>query len=286
MDIIKAIKGRTVFITGSDKNAGKTTLLNYALACVRPAGRTGYLSAGIDGERQDMITGSPKPPVLAERGDLFITSESALAGAGASCEILQVYPFRTAIGRPVLARALRGGRIEISGPENNLQLGGMIGDLRARGAFTVLVDGAADRITQAAGGGLMIYVVRAEPSNLSYCADRVRLLCALSRVRCRARGAALEGALTPSRAEAEEKGRGPLVIEDLTKVFLSRAQWDSLASRRRPVFSRALRIAAIVVNLYNVTEEQFRRAVGDEEAMKTVLFNPFRRPLPAAQQNG
>jgi len=45
------LSGRAVFITGADKNAGKTTLLNYVLGGLRSRGAApAFLSAGYDGE--------------------------------------------------------------------------------------------------------------------------------------------------------------------------------------------------------------------------------------------
>jgi len=49
---------RTTFILGSDKHAGKTTFLKYALARLRAAGcQVAYMTIGVDGEGRDSLSG-------------------------------------------------------------------------------------------------------------------------------------------------------------------------------------------------------------------------------------
>ena len=48
---------------------------------------------------------------------------------------------------PAMLRALRPGRAEISGPENNSQLAEILADMRRHGAGTIFIDGAVDRIS-------------------------------------------------------------------------------------------------------------------------------------------
>ncbi|MDT8286630.1 MAG: hypothetical protein RQ748_05930, partial [Elusimicrobiales bacterium] len=67
MDPIGQLEGRTTFIVGSRKNAGKTTFLNYALARRRrPAA---CLSVGVESGTADRIFGTPKPRVRLRPGD-------------------------------------------------------------------------------------------------------------------------------------------------------------------------------------------------------------------------
>lgn len=284
MDFVKGLKNRTVFIVGSRKNAGKTTLLNYALSRLRASGPVGALSVGVDGEAHDQVFGSPKPQVRAERGDLLLCAESALKGADLHCEVLNVYPFTTAIGRPVLVRALRPGRAEISGPENNAQLAEIAADMRRHGAGTLLIDGAASRITQAsaAGRAAFVYVARVEPENLDSSASALKLVWAASAVpACRA-GEKLpepvliiDGALTPSRVPGREVKKGTLVIEDLTKVFLTWQQWTELRSRFELRCGERPELAALVVNLVNVSRQDFERKLADPELAAHVIYNPY-----------
>ncbi|OGR52324.1 MAG: hypothetical protein A2049_01295 [Elusimicrobia bacterium GWA2_62_23] len=284
MDFVKGLRDRTVFIVGSRKNAGKTTFLNYALSRLRGETPVGALSVGVDGEARDQVFGSPKPQVKAERGDLLLCAETALKGADLHAEILNVYPFRTAIGRPVLLRALRPGKAEISGPENNEQLGEILSDMRRHGARTVLVDGAVDRITQVASGGkaAFVYVAKVEPENLDSSAAGIKLVWSASGVPlCRA-GEKLpepvfiiDGALTAGRIPGKDVKRGTLIMEDLTKVFLTWQQWTELRTRFELRFGAKPDLAAFVVNLCNVSRQDFEKKLGSPELAGRIIYNPY-----------
>ena len=284
MDFVKGLKDRTVFIVGSRKKAGKTTFLNYALNRLRGSAPVGALSVGVDGEAQDQVFGNPKPQIRAERGDLLLCAETALAAADLHYEILNVYPFRTAIGRPVLLRALRPGRAEISGPENNEQLREILSDMRRHGAGTVLVDGAVDRITQVAAGGkaAFVYVARVEPENLDSSAAAIRLVWSAAAVPlCRA-GEKLpdpviiiDGALTPGRLPGKDVKGGTLVIEDLTKIFLSWAQWSELKNRFELRFGAKPDLAAFIVNLCNVSRPDFEKKLALPALAERIIYNPY-----------
>lgn len=284
MDFIKGLRDRTVFIVGSKKNAGKTTFMNYALNRLRGGTVLGALSVGVDGESQDQVFGNPKPQVRAEKGDLLLCAESALLNADLHYEVLNVYPFRTAIGRPVLLRALRAGRAEISGPENNEQLAEILADMRRHGAATVFVDGAVDRVTQAAsvGRAAFVYVAKVEPDNLDSAAAAMRLVWSASSVPlCRA-GEKLpepviivDGALTPGRVPGKEVKGGTLVVEDFTKVFLGWQQWVELRSRFELRFGAKPELAAFIVNLCNVTKQDFEKKLNSPALAERVIYNPY-----------
>ncbi|MHB0997531.1 MAG: hypothetical protein ACYC2I_14300 [Elusimicrobiales bacterium] len=284
MDFVKGLRDRTVFIVGSRKNAGKTTFLNYALNRLRGSGPLGALSVGVDGEALDQVFGHPKPQLRADKGDILLCAESALKSADLHYEVLNVYPFRTAIGRPVLLRALRPGRAEISGPENNEQLGEILADMRRHGAGTVFVDGAVDRITQAAAvpRAAFVYVARVEPENLDSSAAAIRLLWSAAAVpQCRAGEklrepiVIIDGALTPGRIPGREAKGGTLVIEDLTKVFLSWQQWSELGARFDLRFAAKPDLAAVIVNLCNVGRQDFEKKLGSAALAERVIYNPY-----------
>jgi hypothetical protein len=284
MEFVKGLRDRTVFIVGSRKNAGKTTFLNYAMNRLRGGGALGALSVGVDGESRDLIFGNPKPQVRAEKGDLLLCSDTALKAADLHCEILNVYPFRTAIGRPVLVRALRPGRAEISGPENNDQLAEILADMRRHGAGTVFVDGAVDRITQAASAGraAFVYVAKVEPDNLDSSAAAIKLVWSASGVPlCRA-GEKLpepvfiiDGALTAGRVPGKDVKRGTLVIEDPTKVFLGWQQWVELRSRFELRFGAKPELAAFIVNLCNVSRHDFEKKLALPALAERIIYNPY-----------
>ncbi|HAT72864.1 MAG TPA: hypothetical protein DCS63_08625 [Elusimicrobia bacterium] len=283
MDPIHTLKDRTVFIVGSKKNAGKTTFLNYAMSRLRASGRLGALSVGVDGESQDQVFGNPKPQVKALPGDLLLCAETSLKNADLYYEVLNVYPFRTAIGRPVLVRALRPGRAEISGPENNSQLADILSDMRRHGAATIFVDGAVDRITQVAEGGkaVFVYVARVEPENLESSVSAIKLIWAANATPLWKIGTKMaepatfiKGALTMAKVPPKPLA-GTLVIEDPTKVFLSWADWQQLNARFDLRFFRKPDLAAFIVNLYNISRTDFERKLGNTAAQARIIYNPY-----------
>ncbi len=284
MPFIKSLKDRTVFIVGSKKNAGKTTFLNYALSRLRGGRPSGALSVGVDGEACDQVFGNPKPQVCAQPGDLLLCAETSLARSDLHFEILNVYPFHTAIGRPVLLRALRPGRAEISGPENNEQLSEILADFRRYGAGTVFVDGAVDRITQVSAGGkaAFVYVARVEPENFESSLAALRLLWDASSAplwkeadKCAPPVIRVEGALTPGKVPGAEIKSGTLVIDDLTKVFLNWAQWRALKARFEPRFAAKPDLAAFIVNLYNISKADFEGKLADPALQSRIIYNPY-----------
>lgn len=194
---------RTVFIAGSDKNAGKTTMLNYLLRRLRPHAVVAFLSIGVDGETCDLVFGNPKPLVFTETGDFLATTEGMIEASDGLFEIREVFPFRTALGRIVAAKTLRGGQIELIGPETNDQLSRVLSFFRkGEGIETILVDGAAGRITQVASEGSspglpgpdtrqafpdrpkgcpsdasgFVFVIKVSPGNINTALDKLRRL--------------------------------------------------------------------------------------------------------------
>ncbi|MDD4005030.1 MAG: hypothetical protein PHW69_07505, partial [Elusimicrobiaceae bacterium] len=128
------------FIAGSEKNAGKTALLNLLLERLRGRGRTGYLSIGVDGESRDMLFGNPKPRIYAQPGDLVATSQAALSDSSAEYRVLEVFPGRTVLGKTALVDITRAGFVELTRPGDNAEVAELLWRLREEfGAETVLV---------------------------------------------------------------------------------------------------------------------------------------------------
>lgn len=301
IDVESLLEGRTAFIVGSAKNAGKTTFLNFALGRLRhrggperrddgargegPAHRhrgtgVGFLSIGVDGEARDLVFGNPKPRVRAEEGDLLVTTDRMLSASELSCELLEVFPGTTVLGRLALVRVLRGGFVELAGPEHNEALSCALDALHARGARTVLVDGAVDRLTQAASreGAGIVFVVRAERSRLASVQDSMRLLEALARVETAGEGASdaqeLPGALTRDKLAAVPEDVRTLVLGDLTKVFLSWREWKAASARREFRFRRRLELLCFCVVLKDLSRAEFERGL-EPAVLAKILYNPY-----------
>jgi len=222
-----------------------------------------------------------------------VVPAASLASSDAALEILQVYPAATAVGRPVLARARREGTAEITGPSTNSGLRGMLRDIAEAGIATVFVDGAVDRITQAAAdaGAGIVYVTRVEPGTLSSAADAVNLLA--DAAGCPAApdwkdffaGAeapgekgvfAVKGAFTSSRAAEVPPDARRLILEDLTKVFVGWREWSALRRRLKIAFAVNLPLKGVAANLYNVTPGDFEAKLTPAARVKLV-YNPYLR---------
>ncbi|MFA6003934.1 MAG: hypothetical protein WC881_07690 [Elusimicrobiota bacterium] len=281
MQPVEALSGRTVFIAGSAKNAGKTTFLNFALSRLRPLGRVGFLSIGVDGEERDLVFGNPKPRVRAQAGDLLVTTDRMLRASGLEASLLEVFSGSTVLGRLVLASVRRGGAVELAGPEHNLQLGEIINALRARGAHTVLVDGAADRLTQIASfaDAVAVHVVRVDPLRLEAARDSLRLLYALSQAPAlegldESSRLELAGALTRDRLAALPREVRGLVLEDSTKVFLTWREWKAARARLDIRFQRRLELGFFCVVLQDLSRDTFEAGLEPELAGR-ILYNPY-----------
>lgn len=280
-------RGRTTFIIGDDKNSGKTTFLKRALGALRERGLTlAYLSAGVDGERFDLISGAPKPLIVAEVGDYLVTSESAVAESEAEFEVVERFAKRTVLGHLELLRTRRPGLVELVGPETNRALADVLSAVRS-GADpdAVLVDGAVDRVTQVSSAVPAGYVLamRVDGPGLQGAARRVRLALLLDGIE-RHEGPddtggcwALEGALTEGKLEKIPGACETLVLEDFTRVFLDYPAMARLVRDRRVAFREVFELMFLVVVLDGVTREQFFEALGPESgaALGRVVFEPY-----------
>ena len=69
----------TLCLAGMCKNAGKTTALNALIRGAKARGVSLALtSIGRDGEREDLVTGTNKPPIYMTGGTLFATARGLL----------------------------------------------------------------------------------------------------------------------------------------------------------------------------------------------------------------
>ncbi|MDD2772116.1 MAG: hypothetical protein PHP45_00295 [Elusimicrobiales bacterium] len=286
MEIKSAVENKTVFIVGSEKNAGKTVFLNFALDSLRGAKRKtrlAFMSTGVDGEKEDLVFGNPKPRVAAKKGELVVTAQSALASTDAGYELLEIFPAKTVLGRAVLVRIVRDGNIEIIGPQSNAHISGIVAALRGGfGAETIIVDGAASRFTQVASadGAEFIYVARVEKFRAQSAAEALRLIYELSRVPAgkTPRGKnvfRIEGALTADKIRLIPKETETVVVEDCTKVFLSLAEWRKFAAKYNPVFERSFRLLFASANLYDIAAGEFAKLLGADFPPDKLVFNPY-----------
>jgi beta-lysine 5,6-aminomutase alpha subunit len=281
----EAFRGRTTFITGGDKNCGKTTFLNEALASLRGLGMSvAYMSVGVDGEALDHVTGRPKPSVEVVGGDVLATARMALDEVEVEFEVLEVLGRQTVLGRQCIARAKGPGAVELIGPVGNAELSEVLVRLKElAGAGAVIVDGAVDRMTQVGAGpdAGYVLVLKVTRATLKRMASRARLALILNAVPVADKKAppgsdpsgAFSGALT--EVKAADLPEGPLVLEDFTRVFVPADWMARLLAEREVSFARRFELLAIEVNLAGVTRDEFLFAVGDVPGLDLFEFCRF-----------
>lgn len=143
------LKYRSVAITGTAKNTGKTECLNYILRNIPSEVTVATTSIGVDGEGIDAVTNTSKPEVYLKKGMYFATSETHYRDRKITSEIVGLSTFSSSLGRFVTGKAISDGKLKLSGPSS-------MADLRAwmlkAGQYPIdffLIDGAASRLSSA-----------------------------------------------------------------------------------------------------------------------------------------
>jgi hypothetical protein len=238
------------------------------------------LTVGYDGEARDYVSGTRKPAVPVARGDIIVTTERFARPC--SPEILEAGPGSTALGRLCVARATRAATVALVGPEGNALVAWAIECIVDGGfADTVLVDGAFNRLTQAASirGARFVYVLRAEKANLERAVAQVRRLARLVRLPLAEETAGASFRL-PDALTAETAARLPadartVVVPDLTKVFLADAELAAFMRERVLRVERALGFGGFIVACRGISDDAFLGAVADDSISSLIGFNPY-----------
>lgn len=132
-------------IMGTEKNAGKTTVLASIMA--RPLGNYAITGIGRDGESTDVVFGTEKPKILVPKDTLVATASSLLKECTCTFRILATTSISTPLGEVIIFRAEDEGFVQIAGPSIVSQLVTVREKLRALGADKVIIDGALGRKT-------------------------------------------------------------------------------------------------------------------------------------------
>ena len=144
-------KYKTVSIVGMSKNSGKTVALNHLIGEAYKENITiGITSIGRDGESLDIVTQTEKPRIFAEEGTLIATATKMLHMGDANIEILKVTEFRSPLGEIVIGRVRDGGYVQVAGPQLLSEIKKVSDIMLDLGAEFVIIDGALDRLSQAA----------------------------------------------------------------------------------------------------------------------------------------
>jgi len=150
LELIKD-KYKTISIVGMAKNSGKTVALNHLISeAMESKFPLGITSIGRDGETIDIVTETEKPSIFVEEGTFIATSTKMLELSDANIEILKVTEYRTPLGEIIIGRVKDGGYVQIAGPQLLSEVKEVADTMLSLGAKAVIIDGALDRLSQAA----------------------------------------------------------------------------------------------------------------------------------------
>ena len=106
-----------------EKNCGKTECLNYIIRRMPLDGRRVCVtSIGLDGERTDQVTRTPKPEIVLREGMFFSTSETHYRARRMVSELVDVSDETTVLGRLITAKVVSEGKVILSGPSSTASL--------------------------------------------------------------------------------------------------------------------------------------------------------------------
>lgn len=138
----------TIGIAGTAKNTGKTTTTFAIMEQIKHKQDLilGLTSIGYDGEDLDNITGLPKPRIEVWPGVLVAVAEKCLAVSSAQIEILENTGINTPLGKLILGKVKKGGKLVVAGPNKSKELRQVLNKLRHHQSNFIIVDGALNRI--------------------------------------------------------------------------------------------------------------------------------------------
>ena len=124
----------TFSFVGSDKNAGKTTALNFVYKKMHAEGVQNLIvsSIGINGESYDSLEVHPKPEITINAGDFFITEVHHLKGSTGLYEIKHLYSPPHFRKNFVLGKTLVNLPLILEGPNDKAGLQMIKNNLKTR----------------------------------------------------------------------------------------------------------------------------------------------------------
>lgn len=286
--------GRVNFIAGFAAASGKTMLAKAILALLREKGlKCALISAGYEGGGREPA-GAPalKMPSLemptfeVKKGEVFSTAANALSFLDCMPELIAGPVGSSALGPIVLARAERSGSAILAGPARSEALATLVEAARhLRGIDAVIIDGTLDRLTQISvlPDPQLYCAVRADRADCQQIAKRMATFYQLVHLpkwdASRAReGEALifEGALSSATLEKHKSARDiPILIKDITRVFLRPDEIASLSARGRLFIQQEISFRGFVVTLRDIEPEEFMFYLPHDVADSILSWNPY-----------
>lgn len=151
-EFLESIKEKKLFslsVIGNVKNAGKTVTLNFLIHHLQNE-LLGVTSIGLDGERFDTVTYTPKPSITLPAGSIVATAAQTLKNFRCGYEILKGTGIFNPLGEILYVKLKQNGEALVAGPERSTDLKKVIDGFREFNCTKALVDGAIDRKMAAA----------------------------------------------------------------------------------------------------------------------------------------
>jgi len=271
-----SIQNRVTVFTGLGKGSGKTSALQATAVEAQRVGAVGLFTIGFGGGGKSLL-------LRVERGDVVITSIPLLRASEARLDIIEALPGRSAIGQLCVCSVVRPGAVTLAGPEHLSQLAQAIGFiLQDNLVKSVLVDGAAGRITQVAAlpEAQFIYCAQADAANFVRVAENIEFISKLADLPLDAQDnrdqdnrLRIEGPLTLSMIGTIQDKVEHISIDTLSDCFLDPASFKRLSQRFKITARRRVPLLGFVVALKNIKRETFLDAL--PTASSRIIFNPY-----------
>ncbi|MDB9786637.1 hypothetical protein OAB57_00905 [Bacteriovoracaceae bacterium] len=165
---------QTISIIGSNKNAGKTTVLNYiATTKLNNAQNICITSIGINGENIDSLSSKPKPQIKLSINTYFITEITHLLSSHGRYQILDVLAPPIFQKTYVIAKATSSLQVLIEGPNTKNSLIFMKDRLKSIIQDGILfIDGSINRLITAhpeiSNSIILCLLLKNTPTQVSY----------------------------------------------------------------------------------------------------------------------
>jgi len=278
---VDAIKNRVTVFAGAEKGCGKTAAFRAMALKVQGRGPVALFTIGFGASntapQERGKAAHPTPDAAAEpptvrvgQGDIVITTVPLARAAEARLEVMDALPGRSAIGPLCVCRAVRGGGVTLVGPETFGQLASTIEFVRREGlAESVLVDGAAGRLTQAGAlpDAQIAYCAKADGSNHLRVAENIELISRLADLPLEEdiehgkQGClCLEGPLTASVMDGLGKDITHVSIGSFSDCFLDAPSFGRAARRIMITVRRRIPLLCFAVALKDIKPQAFLAA--------------------------
>lgn len=284
--------GKIVFVSGFEKNCGKTTFLNYLLSKHNHNERIFCISVGLDNSKIDFLNTTPKPKLKIKKNWHILTNSLFLNNLDFPYRVIDVMDYDIAGGRPVIISPLIDCTTNLATPGSNEKVYELINS-RFSLYDRIFIDGSFDRITQLSLFDLstFYYVFSVKPSNIDVVANKIKFISLLMKVDIKKDYKKImdeinderylyhdtlfiKGALTYSKIDIMDEKVKKIVLLDFTKVFIDLKEFISLANKYKIYFLNKFNLSGYVINLYDINRKEFEKNF-DKSLVNNFIYNPY-----------